>query len=83
VRLSQELLAHPFLHPSKASPPPEPASQPVAGFTKDHLKMMLSAMVAASGGGGSVDVDHLAEAVFQKVCVILYSAQNFLVMFNP
>eukprot|EP00873_Tetraselmis_striata_P044244 jgi/Tetstr1/464508/TSEL_009266.t1 len=71
----EELLAHAFLHPSKSSPPVPPAAvaeavapPAAAGFTKDHLKMMLSAMVVASGGSGSnVDVDDLAESVFLKL----------------
>eukprot|EP00951_Prasinocladus_malaysianus_P029347 scaffold270430_cov41-Prasinocladus_malaysianus.AAC.1 len=62
---AQDLLAHPFLHPSMAQEPPVPASTQL-GLTQEHLQAMLSAMVAASGGGEAVDVGALAESVFHK-----------------
>ena len=68
---TQQLLAHPFLHPEKAvvphAAPVRPKVAVNVGMTKDHLRDMLSAMVLASGGDGQVDVGPLADLVFHKV----------------
>lgn len=65
----QDLLEHHFLHPEAVGRATEKttAGHQGVGLTKEHLQTMLTAMVAASGGSGTVDVASLADSVFHKV----------------